>query len=453
MLLVVVGLVAVLALTASYVWITDRQQRVAGHRYASTAALALAEAGIHRALWHLEHGGPVRAPWTWRSDGPRSGAGADPGLPGGVVRVDVEPRPDGTYIITSEGQAGGHARRLLAVARFAPVGLRAGLFTAGTLYLAPPPAAIHVTGPLEPWSAPWVHVGVGDDLWLGSMTSAFNRSMSAVPTRPATGTRPARHPVPSPTSRPLPVRVLARTPFPVTVGSAREPLLPPQLANLGFAVRRFPAGAWTPVVDWEALRRLALANEQNAELNHLVGRWTGDTELAAQRTAQYTHQQFQRIALYLHHAGASNLGLRGPVAVEGVVELPARVRVAVTDGALLIQGGLFLNSGAAVEISHGLRDRQLPGLIVLGSPGTVHVGAGGLLRADGLVLTDGPFVVDAAGHAEVVGALVSRAPDVGIRNFGTLVVRYDPAVPGTVGVRPGAPGAGSIWVERWEDVR
>jgi hypothetical protein len=113
---VLVILFVVAASSTSFVWFMDQQQTRAGARLRSAAALAAAEAGVHRALSVLETATPDGSPRgrTWRPE-----AHVEP-FQVGSFDGRCQRQPSGDPICRdprSRRHSGGHGRRADSHAR------------------------------------------------------------------------------------------------------------------------------------------------------------------------------------------------------------------------------------------------------------------------------------------------------------------------------------------------
>ncbi|MGH2454435.1 MAG: hypothetical protein ACRDF5_11890, partial [bacterium] len=119
-----------LPLGAGFVSSMFLQQRLAGDRYRAAAALYLAEAGVEKTLWSLEHEAPDGtrdAPWRPRAHTEELQVGDRRGR----FTVGVSDESEGRIIIDSAGQLGGSTRGVRVIAKVAPGVLDYGLFGNG----------------------------------------------------------------------------------------------------------------------------------------------------------------------------------------------------------------------------------------------------------------------------------------------------------------------------------
>ena len=71
----------------------------------------------------------------------------------------------------------------------------------------------------------------------------------------------------------------------------------------------------------------------------------------------------------------------------------------------------------------------------------------------GLVYANRIMYVDENARVDIVGSVLGNDPDLSFRNaLGVVVIRYDPAVLGTLGLRVpiGAPVV--AWISAWEEL-
>ncbi len=448
-------LLAVTASSVTFIWFMNQQQTRAGTRYRAAAALLLAEAGVHRALAILEsethEGAPGR---DWRPEGHTETVAAGP-MPR-RYRVSIVADQDGALLVTGEGQVGDTVRRLRARVYPASPALLSALYGATVVQFERAPAAVF----LLPYGAgigdrPWVHIAAGEEVWFAQSKVSLNDP--ALPLDLASGPvdPPERSGGESASPSRESVRVLLSEQAALTLGEARQRVDVQQLTmaglNLDERVRRAERLPAFPSVDRAFYRDLASRNTANAEVNRAAGKFTGDGDLERKSDGSYDQAQFARVLAYLASTEDAPT-LRGVVYVTGMVTVPARSRIRIEEGALVAESTVQVNPDAELQIVHSTHTRTLPGIITMGN-GAVIVGPRARLRVHGLVLTSRVFDAAAGAQVEVVGALVSNDPAVSFRNDAAkVVIRYDPAVLGTPGLRvpPGEPVI--AWVARWEEV-
>jgi hypothetical protein len=111
-----------------------------------------------------------------------------------------------------------------------------------------------------------------------------------------------------------------------------------------------------------------------------------------------------------------------------------------------------LAEGASLEIIHSPQTRTLPGLLVLDT-GSLVVTQGARLRVHGLVYARKTIDAGKDARVDVVGAVLGDDPESSFRTFGaSVVIRYDPAVLGTPGLRAPPHVPIVAWVAAWEEL-
>ncbi|MGQ0549870.1 MAG: hypothetical protein ACT4PY_09435 [Armatimonadota bacterium] len=455
LIVVLILLLTVAGASAGFIWFMNQQQTRAGGRLRAAAAMAIAEAGVYRALAVLESVTPDgRSPGrTWRP-----AAHTEPMTVGsltGRFTLALADGPGGAIVITSAGEVAGGHRRVRARVYLASSALLAALHGDGIVRFEQRPAEAF----LLPYGAgigdrPWIHVAAGKEIWFATTAVSINdRSASAVV---------APGPVDAPDAAPLrpePVRLLTSRAGEVTLGPDHKRVDIQQLRNAGVHVEgvvlRTAAFPRSPDVDRTFFQRQASANIGNAALNEAAGRHHTDSELARKQDSLYSRAHFDKVQAFLRVGLAPPL-FHGVVYVEGGVVLREGERMEVRDGAVITDSTIHIGHGAALQVTHTAPTRTLPGIIVLDNGG-ITVTQGARLRAHGLVYTSRLFDVGQGGHVDVVGAVLSGDPDLSFRNFAaTVVIRYDPAVLGTPGLRVSSPTDGQpaevAWVAAWEEL-
>lgn len=452
-----VVMLAVAGSAVSFVWFLDQQQSRAGIRLRAAAAMAAAEAGVQRALSLLE-GEAADGPEV---PGPRTLAGALTGALAvrpleGAFAAAFEPQLDGAVRVVSRGEVGGVARRLqVRVYRSSPA-LLIALYGTGVIRLVQPPAVTHIV----PYGdgqrdRPWAHVAAGGGVWFATADVAVNDRASVPHLWP--GPVDALAALPARAGRdPVPVRVLLAGDAGLMLGPTQQRVDVQQLQVMGVRIEgtviRLRALPPMPEVDRAYYRRLAAANTANAGLNGAAGRHGGDSALIRKRDSLYAPAEFGTVQGFLQTGRASS-PLRGVVYVEGGLSLVDGDRLRVTDGALVTDGTVRLIGDASLEIAHSAASRTLPGLVIL-DRGALVVTGGARLRVHGLLYASRTVDISDRAEVEVVGAVLADDPGLAFRNYGaSVVVRYDPAVLGTPGLRlpPGAPVV--AWIAEWTELR
>jgi len=456
LLVVLVILLVITGSSASFIWFMNQQQSRAGARYRAATAMAAAEAGVHRALSILE----TRAP-----------GGASPGRlwrPAAytetVQREAIEGRftlsvaddPSGAILITSVGEAGGVARRLRARIYLASPSLLAALHGSSFIRLERPPAATFIL----PYGAgigdrPWIHMAAGRGIWFATTDVSINDPRLALDAGPGPVDAPAGASSATRLPRPGPVRLLLAPGAELTLGQSQVRVDVQQLRTMGVylegAVLRPTALPELPDVDRAFYQAQAAANTRNAGLNEAAGQYLGDSDLARKRDSLYTQHEFEQVQVYLKD-GRQPPRLAGVIYVKGEMALLEGEQLQIVDGALVTEGTVHLSSGAVLEVTHSAATRTLPGVIVLDN-GRLMVTQGARLRVHGLVYVNSAIDIGEGARVDIVGTVLGNDPGLSFRSrAATVVIRYDPAVLGTPGLRvpPDAPVV--AWVAAWEEL-
>ncbi|MGH2373477.1 MAG: hypothetical protein ACRDIC_08385 [bacterium] len=455
LLVVLVLLLAVTAASGAFIWFMNQQQTRAGGRLRAAAAVAVAEAGVHRALAILESVAPDgQSPGrSWRPSAHTERLNVGPF--DGRFTISLADGPGDAILVTSSGEVAGVQRRVRARVHLASSALLAALHGDGVVRFEKPPAMAF----LLPYGAgigdrPWIQVAAGKEIWFTTTAVSINNRNASTVVAPG--------PVDAPDAaspRPDPVRLLTSRAGVVTLGADHTQVDIQQLRNAGVHVEgvvlRTGAFPQPPEVDRAYFQRQASANTANAALNEAAGRHHGDSELVKKQDSSYSRTQFDKLQAYLR-VGLTPPLFRGVVYVGGGVVLRDGERMDVVEGALVTDSTVHMSQGAVLQVTHSASTRTLPGIIVLDNGG-ITVTQGARLRAHGLVYTSRLFDVGPGAHVDVVGAVLSADPDLSFRNFAaTVVIRYDPAVLGTPGLRTavpsGAPPAEVAWVAAWEEL-
>lgn len=132
--------------------------------------------------------------------------------------------------------------------------------------------------------------------------------------------------------------------------------------------------------------------------------------------------------------------------------IPEEQRMEFTDSALIAEGSVVVSRQASLTITHSAASRMLPGMITLDS-GALVVARGARLRVHGLLYASRVIYIGDGAAADIVGSVLGGDPGLSLRNaMGTLVIRYDPAVLGTPGLRVPATAPVVAWVSAWEEL-
>ncbi|MDR7518379.1 MAG: hypothetical protein QN131_00140 [Armatimonadota bacterium] len=420
------------------------EQRLAGGSVRQFAALFAADAGLQKALWTLEESPPEA------SGGGPLDSGLQEALETGAFAVEtVESLPDGLIAIVVRGEAGGAVRRIRALLRVGPEVFAYGVYGH---------SAVVFDGQARTYVVPCRANGAcrqGGDLaagriiWFGNSWVALNdfrgRWLSLregpISDRYLLGAAVALDP-----SLSLLDLVLAGD-AQLLSGPEQAPVdleeLRRRVQGLGVRRLRIRGPFQMPVADMRYLKALADRNDANALTNSAAGApW--DDRLGTRAGSRYTEDEFEAVLDYLKDHPTRVL--RGIVFVDGDVELEHRTSLTIVDGALIVDGGIEIQTGARLEVRHGPGTRTLPG-IVAWQGGGLHIRREGLAIIDGLVLSDKDVNIE-GGTLDVAGAVAAK-------NFlntdGTAVVRYNSAVLSSVGIR--RVGRGFAELLSWQELR
>ncbi len=454
LLAVLVFLMFIAGSSASLIWLMNQQQARAGAHLRSVAALAAAEAGMHRAITALESTAPDgrTAGRAWRPAGYteafRSGA-----LSGGFT-VTLTDEPGGAILVTSVGEITGVTRRVRARVYLASPGMLAALYGAGLVQIEKAPAQMLLL-PYGPGasSQPWVHVAAGGGIRFGVTEGVINDPSGRFDAGP--GPLDAFGLAAAEVRSVEPARLVLARGAELSVGTDHRSVDVQRLRVMG--IRVDAAVVWTeafpkpPGIDRPFLQALAAANTANAALNEAAGKYVGDDELVLKRDSLYSQDQFARLQTYFQ-TGNKPAQFRGIIFVRGPVALSENQRMVITDGALITEGTLRLRWGAALEVVHSPATRALPGVIVL-DPGALIVAQSARLRVHGLVYASRTIDVWEGARIDVVGAVLGGGQELSFRNLGaSVVIRYDPAVLGTPGLLVGDDAPVVAWIASWEEL-
>lgn len=439
--------------SASFIWFMNQQQTRVGARRRGAAALAVAEAGVHRALSILESDAPDgHTGRTWR---PRAHVETfTVGTFEGRFSLSLTDEAGGAVLVTSTGEVAGVTRRLRARVYLASRALLAALHGAGLLRLESQPAAMVIL-PYGVGTAdrPWIHIAAMRGIWFaGSDVSINDPSLvfEASPgpaDAPGTANSAATRPAPGPARLLLPRRVdlIIGPGYPVDVQQLRV-----MGVRLEQAVLRTEVLPAVPEVDRAFFQGEAGANSNNAALNEAAGKYVGDADLLRKRDSLYSRSQFARLNRYLR-SRVQSPRLQGVIYVRGGVTLVERQQLHIAEGALVTEGTLTLRRGATLEVTHSAATRTLPGIIVMDT-GALSLQQDARLRVHGMVHVNKVINLQGRTRVDIVGAMLSNAPGMSFRNLGTVVIRYDPAVLGTPGLRVADDSPTIAWVAAWQEL-
>ncbi len=454
LLAVLVVLLIVAGSSSSFIWYMNRLQTHAGQRYRSAAALAIAEAGVHRALSILETVSPDGKPGRqWR---PTAYAEVTRlGLLEGRFTLSLADADDGAIVVNSDGYIGSVWRGLRARVYVASTAQLAALYAASIVRLENPTAAVVILPyPTRISDRPWIQVAAGAGVWLetaavsiNAPTSAFSRSGGPVDViNGVNATVP---------SRLGPIRLLLARGAELTVGRDPQQVDVQQLRAMGLlideTILRPAAFPTPPEVHKVFYQTMAASNIKNAALNKAAGEHLGDAGLVLKHDALYSPAQFEQLQAYASDVGEP-LRLHGVVYVTGGLSLIGRDGLHIVDGTLITEGTVNLDQGASLEIIHSAATRSLPGLLVL-DDGAVVVAQKAHLRVHGLVYVNRLFKIGEGAYVDIVGSVLANDPELSFHNSGgSIVIRYDPAVLGTPGLHVPIDAPVIAWAAAWEEL-
>ncbi|HET8998061.1 MAG TPA: hypothetical protein VFP86_00275 [bacterium] len=416
------------------------QQRLVGDRLRAMEARYIAEAGVEKVIWYLDGRAPDGSDdASWRPLGYREHI--DAGGLRGEFTVDVRDLANDFVSIVSWGQAGGARSGVRVTAKIAPRVLDHALFSAGLVAIEGPRAGVTLIGPAGQECLPRVLIGVNAELWFRTRGSSLELGPSC----------PGRS-----GALQLGLADIKR----LTVGDLHQPIAgADRLRSFGVNVTNLEEVTLRPIereavpyLDAGTLRRQAVQNVLNAALNQAAGRAMESPGLASKRNSLYTPEEISALFEYIRRR---DIPLVGPIVVAGPVTLPGNANVTVAEGFLAAEGGLTLQPGSRLTIHHEASSRLLPGVITLTRElyAPLIVGEGASLAVEGVVVAEGVIEMHAGSTMTVVGAVVASDEEYGLRlDNATLVVRYDPAVRGALGVLAGK-GRRRVVPLAWHEMR
>ncbi len=458
LLVVLVILLAVGSSSSSFIWFMNQQQARAGTRYRAAAAMAAAEAGVHRALSVLEGAAP--APdgrtgtdgRTWRPAGYTERMVV--GTLDGWFTLTLSDAEGGAILVTSVGHAGGVSRRLRARVFLPSPTLLVALHGASIIRVEKAPTAIVVRPYGNPGDRPWIHMAAGRGIWFAAADVSLNDPAVIVDAGPGPVDPPGT-PLSTRLDAAGPLRVLLARDAQLLIGADRRRVEIEQLREGGIHIENIVVRDHTlpalPEVDTAFYQALAGANATNAALHEAAGTFLGNAELARKRDSLYTTAEFQQLLAYLKTVEAPP-AMHGVIYVTGGVAIGDGQRVQIADGSLVTEGTVVVGQGGGLEVTHSATTRTLPGVVVT-REGALVVSAGARLRAHGLVYASRVIDFGEDTVVDIVGAVAGADRGLSIRTLAaTLIVRYDPAVLGTPGLRvlPDAPVV--AWIALWEEL-
>ncbi len=453
---VLVILIVITVSSASFIWFMQQQQTRSGMRYRSTAAMAVAEAGIHRALSALETASPDGATpgRSWRPTAYSESTRVGP--LGGRFTVSIIDDAGGAIVITSVGEVAGVMRRLRAHVHLTSPALLASLNGASFIRLEKPPAvtfSLPYDAAARDW--PWIHLAAGRGIWLATDDVSVNSPSADLVIGAGPLDAPASASQATPPVRPMPVRLAMPRGAEVMLGPDQRRVDVQQLRAMGVQIRgdilRSEALSQFPDVDRSFYETLAAANVANAHLNSAAGKYLGDDDLAQKQDSLYSQREFEQVQRYLG-TGVMPSRFAGIVYVRGRTMLLEGQQMQITGGALVAEGTVLVSPRASLEITHSPTTRALPGIITL-DYGPLIVGRGARLRVHGLVYASRVIYIDEGANVDIVGSVLGNDGALSFRNSsGVVVIRYDPAVLGTPGLRVPVDSPVVAWVSAWEEL-
>ncbi len=454
MLLVVLVLLVILTgSSVTFVWFMNQQQTRAGNRLRSAAAMTVAEAGIHRALSILESvapdGRPLGRNWRQAEYSETTPVGAFEGK----VTLSLADGPGGSIFITSVGEVGGVTRRARARVYLSSPAMLVAIYGSSIVRLEGPPAATYIL----PYGAgigdrPWIHMASGQGIWIATMDATINK--------PSADLDAAAGPVDALASgralpAPGPLRLMLADGADLRVDQVEHTVSVGELRAGGINIQGVEVRAGRlpglPEVDREFYLAQATSNTANAALNEAAGRYVGNSTLTLKRDSLYAQAEFKQVQTYLK-AGLQPQQLRGVIYIIGGLTLDQEQRLQIADGALVTDATIQVTQRASLEVTHSAATRTLPGIIVL-DKGELVVARNARLRVHGLVYASHVFDVGQGARVDVVGSILGNDPGFSFVNMAaTVVIRYDPAVMGTPGLRVPDDTPVVAWVAAWEEL-
>ena len=205
-----------------------------------------------------------------------------------------------------------------------------------------------------------------------------------------------------------------------------------------------------PAIDMDFFRRQAEANTANAAINAAAGVFGGYPDLRTKTHSRYSAEDLVAIFNYLSRSDRRDAALRGVIFVFGPLELRRPGRLAILDGALVVNGDLTIGAGVRLDVHHGPEAQRLPALIATAveraQQGMIQIEQGSSAVVDGVVFAEG--------NVEVLGGVLDTIGAIAAKNFvnasGVAVVRHHAAAPGILGIR--AAGSGAAVVTSWREL-
>src|SRR5438445_3580870 len=256
LLVVLIVLLAIAAWSSSFVWLMNQQLTRAGTRYRSAAALAVAEAGVHRALSILEGVAPdAPVPGrTWRTE--EYAETIHVGSFDGQFTLALVDDSDGAIVVISAGEVGGIARRLRARVYLDSPAQLAALYGASIVRLERPPTAMFIL-PYGGVDSPWIQVAAGRGIWLSGTDVAINNPSIPFQAGPGPVDAPAETQASTAPPYPGPVRVWLGRGASVRLDQRSQPLSADEVRAMGVNIERIAHAPRTRSAGQRGTARLA----------------------------------------------------------------------------------------------------------------------------------------------------------------------------------------------------
>ncbi len=443
--LVIVLVVMLILQIAAWAFVSrmNFEQRLAGDSVRSLSAFYAADAGLQKVLWALEELGP------------ESFSNEEGSLPhqealasGAFVIEKLEHLPGGLTSFVVRGEVREAVRRLKALVRTGPEALAYGLYGQ---------AIVSFDGQARTYIVPCRaeergcrrggDLAVGGEVRFNSPHVALNDFRGILlPLREGriadTLLLSAARGMDSASG----LDIVLTGEAGLWSGIKQTPVgldeLRRQVRELGVRRLRVRAALQTPSVDANYYASMAEANTANDAINAAAGLMGSERGLREKTHSRYTEEEFEVILEYLKEHPAP---MRGVLFVDGDITVPEHGRLTIVDGALILNGNIEIKPRARLEVQHGQTTRMLPGVVALGG-GTIQIRKEAAAVIDGLILAGKDVQVD-GGILDVIGSVVTR-------NFlsddGTSVIRYDPIVLATAGLR--STWRGFVELLSWQEL-
>ncbi len=456
LLAVLVLMVLVAGWSSTFIWFMNQEQTRAGIRFRSAAAMAVAEAGAHKALSILESVAPDgRSPGrAWRPSGYSETLLV--GSLEGQFTLSLTDESDGAILIDSIGDLAGVTRHLRARVYLASPTLLTALHVASTIRFQDHPATLVIL----PYGAgfgdrPWTHIAAGREVWFSTTDVSINDPSAPVDVGAGPVDTPDSVNDAGPAPLPGPVRVLLARVAELRAGKNRQRVDLDLLRTMGVSIQgsvtRTDPFPRVPEPDGTFYRTAAVGNASNTALNEAAGQYFHDATLARKRDSVYSPEQFTRLQQYAKTLRRPPV-LQGIIYVSGGISLGEGEELEILDGALITESTVQVGKAAGLSILHTARTRALPGIIAL-SNSALTIAEKARLRVHGLLYASRTFEVGQDARVDVVGAILDKDQDLGFKNHGgAVVIRYDPAVLGTPGLHVPDDLPVVAWVAMWQEL-